>query len=200
MTVSENGKVKVADRAKYQGFVCKMTTQEFVEDVVLERDCLAQLAMLSNALQNRSMNFVMAHRHIKWTMNSLSSIKAAVSDGKYSFDIIFGSNKASTINFKEVPLHKFSSRRNYYSFDRLQFVQSLIDNMRSRMLQTDEDNEILRCFEVLIPDLLPTDIQIPWFNREAKLFQLCNRFHVPEGEMITCFREFAAIQKISLVP
>ena len=95
-----------------------------------------------------------------------------VSDGKYSFDIISGSNEASSTNFKEVPLQKFSSRRDYYSFDRLQFVQSLIDNMQSRILQTDEDNEILRCFEVLIPDLLPADIQIPWFDGEAKLQSL----------------------------
>ena len=95
------------------------------------RDCLAQLAMLSDALQNRNMNFVMVHRHIKWTVNSLSSVKAPVSDGKYSFDIISGSNEASSINFKEVSLPKFSSRRDYYSFDRLQFVQSLIDNKQS---------------------------------------------------------------------
>ena len=108
-----------------------MTTQEFVENLALKHYCLAQLAMLSDALQNRSMNFVMAHRHIKWRRNSLSSIKAAMSDGKYSFDIISGSNEASSINFKEVPVHKFSSQRDYYSFDRLQFVQSLIDNMQS---------------------------------------------------------------------
>ena len=63
------------------------------------------------------------------------------------------------------------------------------------MLQTDEDNEILRCFEVLIPDLLPADIQIPWFDGEVKLFELCNRFHIPEGEMITCFREFCSNPK-----
>ena len=198
LQLSENGKVKVADRAKYKGLVCKMTTQEFVEDVALVRDCLAQLAMLSHALQNRSMNFVMAHRHIKWTMNCLSSIKAAVSDGKYSFDIISGSNEASSINFKEVPLHEFSSRRDYYSFDRLQFVQSLTDNMQPRMLQTDEHNEILRCFEVLIPDLLPADTQIPWFDGVAKLFQLCSP--VREGEMITCFRKFCSNPKNILVP
>ena len=46
-----------------------------------------------------------------------------------------------------------------------------------------------------IPDLLPADIQIPCFDGEAKLFQLCNRFHVPEGEMITCFREFCSNPK-----
>ena len=42
--------IKPTERATYQGIVKKLTI-EFVEDVAIVKDCLAQLSLLSEGLQ-----------------------------------------------------------------------------------------------------------------------------------------------------
>ena len=63
----------------------KMSTVEFVEDLVIVNTCLAQLSELSETLQKRDMNVMMANKHILWSINALKKIKTAVTENKFSF-------------------------------------------------------------------------------------------------------------------
>ena len=147
----------------YNGLIKKMMTQQFVEDLALVRDCLAQLSLLSETLQKRKMNCVMANRHIQWTVNSLSAIKAAISDGKYSFSINLRDEKNSELPFKTVTLQKFTSRGDYASFDKSRLIQSLIDNLQARMAIKGSDSyEIQKSMEIFIFENLPEDPPVPW--------------------------------------
>ena len=40
--------IKPTERATYQGIDKKLSTREFVEDVAIAKDCLAQLSLLSD--------------------------------------------------------------------------------------------------------------------------------------------------------
>ena len=62
--LSEDPSVKDIERQKYKGLSKTLSTQNFVEDVALLKDCLGQLSVLSEALQERNINIVEANRHI----------------------------------------------------------------------------------------------------------------------------------------
>ena len=80
--LSEDMSIKPTERATYQGIVKKLSTREFVEDVAIVKDCLAQLSLLSEALQKQQISLIEANRHLKWTLNALFRIKEAIHEGK----------------------------------------------------------------------------------------------------------------------
>lgn len=190
--LSENKMIKANERAMYKGLIKKMTTQEFVEDLALVRDCLAQLSLLSETLQKRKVNCIMASRHIQWTVNSLSAIKKAVSDEKYSFSFIVSDEKS--LSFKTVPLQKYMSRVNYVSFDKQRFVQALIDNLQARMILKDSDSyDVQKSLEIFTPEHLPEDLPIPWLKGEEQLVKLAERFYPScdrAQHILASFREY----------
>ena len=102
------------------------------------KDCLAQLSTLSETLQDININIVDANKNIKWTINALTKIKTAGNDGKYDFTNMVG----KSLIFKVVALHEYVSRTGYVSFSKVQLVQSIIDNITSRMLNKN-NKEIL---------------------------------------------------------
>ena len=66
---------------------------------------------------------------------------------------------------KEVPLHEYLSRSGYFSFNRGQFVQAIIDNISSRMPDRNNEN-ILKYMIALIRNKWPDDIDCPWLEGE----------------------------------
>ena len=138
--------IKGIERQKYKGLARILSTQKFVEDFALLKDCLGQLSLPSETVQERNINIVEANRHIQWTINELKKIKfAAVEQQKYDFTAIIGENSS----FKGGPLHIYETRKGYASFNKAQLLQSLIDNITQRML-TKGKNNALSLFEALI--------------------------------------------------
>lgn len=183
--LSEDKSIKSTDRATYQGIVKKLSTREFVEDVAIVKDCLAQLSLLSEALQRQQTSLVEANRHLQWTLNALFRIKEAIQQGKYAFQSTTGDNAG----FKGVSLEAFSSRKGYVSFDRKQFIQALIDNINARMINPSNE-AVIRQLEALIPDKWPTGECPPWSEGETAITAICQRFHVPECGIIPAYREY----------
>ncbi|CAB4020014.1 Hypothetical predicted protein [Paramuricea clavata] len=109
--VSEDKSIKYTDRATYQGIVKKLSTRKFVEDVAIVKHCLAQLSLLSEALQRQQTSLVEANRHLQRTLNALFRIKEAIQEGKYRFQ----STTGYISGFKGVSLEAFSSRKGYVS-------------------------------------------------------------------------------------
>ena len=183
--LSEDMSIKPTERATYLGIVKKLSTREFVEDVAIVKDCLAQLSLLSEALQKQQISLIEANRHLKWTLNALFRIKEAIHEGKYTFQATTGDHAA----FKGVSLEAFLSRGGYVSFDRKQFIQALIDNINSRMLNSNNEAAI-KHFEALIPDKWPTLEYPPWLEGETAIQAICQRFQIPEYGIIPAFREY----------
>ena len=128
--------IKPTKCATYQGIVKKLSTREFVEDVAIVKDCcLAQLSLLSEALQKQQISLIEANRHLRWTLNMLFRINEAIIEGKYTFQATTGDHAA----FKGVSLDAFSSKGGYVSFNQKQFIQALIDNINSRMLNSNNE-------------------------------------------------------------
>ena len=78
--------IKPTKCATYQGIVEKLSTRKFVKDVaIVKYCCLAQLSLLSEALQKQHISLIEANRHLRWTLNVLFRIKEAIKEGKYIF-------------------------------------------------------------------------------------------------------------------
>ena len=132
--------MKQADRQQFKGLAEKLSTRNFVEDLALLKDCLGQLSILSETLQSKDMNILDANRHVKWTVNALVKIKQSMD--KYRFSETTTKDPV----FKGVKLHEYESRSGYVSFNKLQFMQAIIDNLSSRMITN-------KCGEDIIHDL-----------------------------------------------
>ena len=143
-----------------------------------------QLSTLYEALQERSRNILDANKQIKWTVNTMIKIKGEVNDGKYNFNKMIGENPV----LKKVPLHEYLSKSGYFSFNEGEFVQPIIDNISSRMLDRNNEN-ILKDMIALIPSKLPYVIECPWLEGENSLNKLCERFNLPIRGMIPASRE-----------
>ena len=122
-------------RATYNGIAKKLATKEFVEDVAVIKDCLGQISILSESLQKSDISIKEATRYLKYTINGLEKIKLSITEGKYYFDQTVGND----VVFKGIPLHNFESRSSYSSFNKPQFLQALIDNMKARMLNASDE-------------------------------------------------------------
>ncbi len=64
-----------SESAVYKGLVRKIQTTQFVEDIALLKDCLGQLAILSESLQKRDTTIIKASDYLKWILNALIKIK-----------------------------------------------------------------------------------------------------------------------------
>ena len=180
--------VKATERQKYKGLAKKLSTQNFVEDVALLKDCLGQLSVLSETLQDRNINIVEGNRHVQWTINALKKIKvAAVDQQKYDFIAMIGANSS----FKGVPLHVYQSRKGYVSFNKAQLLQSLIDNITQRMTKKGND-ETLSLLEALIPNKWPDIDTPPWLEGESMVEQLCEKVSVSTKGILASYREYVA--------
>ena len=86
-------------------------------------------------------------------------------------------------------MEAFLSRGGYVSFDRKQFIQALIDNINSRMLNSNNEAAI-KNFGALIPDNCPILEYPPWLEGETAIQAICQRFQIPEYGIIPAFREY----------
>ena len=73
--LSEDPTVKDTEKQKYKGLARNFSMQDFVENVALLKDCLRQLSVLSETMQDKNINIVEANRHIQWTVKALEKIK-----------------------------------------------------------------------------------------------------------------------------
>eukprot|EP00794_Sanderia_malayensis_P019804 gene19804-21744_t len=146
-------------------------------------------ATYSGIAKKLAISVVEANRYLKYTINSLEKIKVSISEGKYSFDQTVGSD----VVFKGVPLGNYQSRGSYCSFNKPQLLQALIDNIKARMLDVNNE-EALKQLEIFIPERWPSDVDAPWLQGEQQLIELCRRFHVSnDGQgLIMAFREYVS--------
>eukprot|EP00795_Rhopilema_esculentum_P000919 gene919-10675_t len=178
-----------AKRATYNDIAKKLATKEFVEDVAVIKDCLGQISIIPQSLQKSDISIMEANRYLKYTINGLEKIKLSITEGKYSFDQTVGND----VVFKGVHLHNFESRSSYSLFNKPQFLQALIDNMKARMLNAS-DGQAFKELEVFVSERWPSDVNVPWLEGERLLVELCQRFTISnDGQgLIMAFRDYVS--------
>ena len=150
------------DKGTYNGLVKKMQTT-LVEEVAVLKDCLGQLSILSESLQKREATIIKASNYIRWTINALEKIKGSL-DTKYSFKVLISDSPV----FKGTNLQSFQSRHGYTSFNDGQFLQGLIDNMKSRLINNSEAS-FLCDIQAIIPNKWPSNGETPWLEGKIAL-------------------------------
>jgi len=188
-TLSKDRSIRSCKRKMYSGIAKRLATKEFVEDVAVIKDCLGQISILSESLQKSDVSVIDANRYLQYTINSLEKIKRSVTEGKYSFDEVARNDVA----FKGVPLHSYEGRASFPSFNKPQFLQALIDNIKARLLNASNENAVKQ-LEVFAPERWSSEISAPWFEGEKLLVELRQRFSIAcnEQELVMAFRDYVS--------
>ena len=161
-----------------------MQTTQFVEDLAVLRDCLGQLSSLSESLQKRKATIIKASNYIRWTINAMEKITGSL-DTKDSFKVLISDSPV----FKGISLQSFQSRHGYTSLNHGQFLQGLIDNMKSRLINNSEAS-FLCDIQAIIPEKWPSNEETPWLEGGNSIAKICDKFHIYSTDIVTSFREF----------
>jgi len=177
-------------RAKYSGLRKRLASPEFLLDLGLMCDCLNELSVLSNILQKRSLTLIQAHQHINRSIRVLTSFKDL--KGEY---LTKATNATNNINFKNITLEK-NSKLIYINQN--QFLTSLVDNLKARLLDNEQDISILQDMQIIDVSEWPKDIN---YNNirygEDEIKRLCKRFQVNKNDAINGFRQIIDDQTVS---
>ena len=178
------------DKATSNGLAKKMQTSQFVEDLAVLKDSLGQLSILSESLQKREATTIKASNYIRWTINAQEKIKGSL-DTKLSFKVLISDSPV----FKGINLQSFQSRRGYTSFNHGQFLQGLVDSMKSRLINNSEAS-FLCDIQAIIPDKWPSNGETPWLEEENSIAKICDRFNIYSRDIVTSFKEFFSHPRI----
>ena len=118
----------------------------------------AKLSELLKNVRKRDRNVIKASKHIRWSVNALRKLITAVSKNKFSYRHQ-GAQSSEQQKLLRVNLHLYESRTQYVSLERKRFIQVLIDNISSRLLNVADASSI-ESFKVLYPQFWP-DVETP---------------------------------------
>ncbi|KAG0419175.1 hypothetical protein HPB47_004292 [Ixodes persulcatus] len=129
MKCSEDPKRDTKEKAQYIGLAERLSSVEFVQNLALLHDSLAELSELSLNFQVRAMTLPEAHNLVTRQIAVFEARKAR--PGKMSVQV---NDAVKTKCFKDIKLHP--GRKCDRAINSTQFYQSLADNMRTRLLTT----------------------------------------------------------------
>ncbi|XP_044154702.1 E3 SUMO-protein ligase KIAA1586-like [Bufo gargarizans] len=170
----------------FLGMKKKMENLCFLKDLALMIEILEELSLLSLALQDRDVSLVKADRLLCRCIRALKNLKE--NPGKHEVQI---DTMIRTEPFKDIP---FQVSAKNTGLPRAQLIQSVIDNMKSRLFSTANTRQmdsgtvvqnasrykkLLSLFSLLEPNSWPSDLTLsPWPEGECQLRQL--------NELIKC--------------
>lgn len=183
------------ERAMYSGLSKKLSSTEFLLDLAIMYDILAELSMLSEALQSQETTVIYADKLIRRSIQFFEVMrekpgtktleaKIAIKDGQFGVVPLKENRKNPTINHQKL-------------------VSSVINNLRVRMFTTISSHEsrvsttslhqttyssLLDELKVLEPDQWPSDK--PMGFGEAEMENLCKRFKLGVGAIKNSYRDF----------
>ena len=135
------------------------------------------------------MNVINANKHILWSINALEKVKTAVCENKFSFQHqVAQTSDSEPQKFMGIELHLYESRSGYVSFDKKRFIQALIANISTRLLNV-ADTSCIKSFEVLFPEFWP-EVETPRKKGEEIVKSICDRFLLDSTRVAFDFREY----------
>jgi hypothetical protein len=136
------------DRAKALGMAKKVQSFEFLLEIALMRDALEILQNLSLFLQKRDSSIITANDNIQVALRSLDALKTV-----NSITMTEVTNQCCSGHFRGYAVTKKDSDLSNFAQMRAQFLQALIDNIRSRFPQ----QVLLEAGGILSPVSWPSD-------------------------------------------
>jgi hypothetical protein len=169
-------------RSKYLGLCKRLGSPEFVLDLALMCDILKELSYLSRELQSHSITLLRADESIKKTIRVVDSFKTK--HGDFMLEALSAQN---TMMFKNIVL---SSNKKVSLLNHNQFLTSICNNVRSRLLETNEEESfILNDMQILNERSWHSAVENIRFG-EDEIKRLTNRFLLNTDNAIQGFRKY----------
>lgn len=170
------------DRQRFRGLKAKISSKEFLLDLALMHDCLAELAELSLELQQREMTIPKAHKQLSRTIRVLASFKESPGDKLKEAELSAeeGVHEGVTL----------STSKKFVPIKRDQFLQSLVDNMKSRLVPSESET-VLKDLEIFDDEIISAEIGNDIRAREDEVRRLALRFRLNVRQCQRGFRAYA---------
>ena len=163
--------------SKYRGLRQQLCSPQFVTDLALMHDALHELKILSEQLQDRNTTILEADKLIHRSVRRIEHIKDKPGEKMTEARLI-----AESCMFGAT---KVESNRKHVSINAKQFLTSVANNMRRRLLANDDDsNDTRKASNMLLSQLAVMDsnfwpsVMDPDYG-EAAIKDLCKHFHLP---------------------
>jgi hypothetical protein len=167
---------------------------DFILDLALMCDVLEELAELSTELQTRDITLYSVHNKIN---NQLKLFDERKTNMGHNYLEALKAEKGLDLN--GVSLENGARYRQGNRIDPVKFYDSLKARMESRLLARD-DSEIPQWANVLDCKTWPDNPPLTF--GEIEIINLCERYGLPDRQILTGFREYLSEKKIpsSLMP
>lgn len=203
---SESSGRSSTERSKFKGLYKYLTSVNFVTNLSVMLDALSEISKLSIQLQKRDVSLMTAHKLILHTVKTLESMKTNTASCEYYKQVCEIINSeceeeedGMVYSFKDVDI----SRSNKVALiNRRQFLQSLANSLKSRMLTTSanrnekpgaakklSDNyaELLKQTELLDYKTWPLDYEEDVSFGQSELSQLARKMRVDVEKTLAGF-------------
>lgn len=167
-------------RSKYLGLYKKLCSPEFLYDLSLMCDVLLELSNLSLNLQKQKITLMEANLNIKRSIRILESFKDNIGDHMKEVEVA-----NNDMIFKNVKLINYSK---IVPIKKNQFITSICNNLKSRLLEDTNDLSLMKDITVLDKSTWPVDIDIRYGEEEVK--RLCKRFMLNKNNAISGLRVY----------
>lgn len=185
-------------RSTFSGLRTKLCSPQFVEDLALMYDCLEELKFLSESMQKRKMTVPEADKLIRRTIRRIEGLKE-----KPGLKMTEAESARQSLLLGVVRL---SPNSKHVVINHNQFLQSLADNLKRRLLRVTSDgsgthvasgftqkqeshcNKLIDQLAVLNPDNWPAEMKVDYGEEEIRL--LCRRFRLHYVTARDAFSDF----------
>lgn len=203
-SASVSPKALSKDKTKANGMIKRMQSFSFVAEIALMRDVLEVLQGLSLYLQKRSASVIDAKDRFDTDLRSLAALK--IVDGLTLKAVKKQINESGT--FAGISVTRTESDEDSFTQMRLQFIQALIDNLKSRF----PEQNLLEAGACLSPTSWPKDAEQQALFGDQEVINLAKLCHVESRSALDDFRQYknntqrvgqalkALLQRISLLP
>ncbi|XP_050516420.1 E3 SUMO-protein ligase KIAA1586-like [Diabrotica virgifera virgifera] len=186
------------ERAMYGGLIRRLTSTQFLSDLAIMYDILAELTMVSECLQNREATVVYADKLIRRSIAFFECLKE-----KPGTKTLEAKRAAITGNFCHVPL---TSSNKITAINDQQLLSSVINNLKRRLFTTRSSNEpsnkatgnnydyekeyesLLSELKVLESNNWPPEKYVGYGEQEIE--HLCARFRLNANKIKNSFRDY----------
>lgn len=176
------------EKSKYNGLLKRLTSHNFLLNLAFMFDVLAELALLSESLENRSTSVVFADKLIHRSVRYLESLKEKPGTRVLEAQVAMKEGSFASVKLNDNP--------KIVSFNGQQLISSVINNLKHRMFATSlekeeveyEYEELLDDFKALEPEYWPTEI--PSLFGQTQVERLCKRFKLNISKTVIAYRDY----------
>lgn len=193
------------ERAMYNGLIKRLTSIQFLFDLAIMYDILAELSLLSESLQSRKMTVVYADKIIRRSIQFFEALKDK--PGAKCLEVKRAAIEGSFCGVPVIENSKMSAINNQ------QLLSSIINNLKRRLLTTRSSKEkepstagpnphqedyksLLSELKVLESNSWPSNKPLGY--GEPEIEKLCARFRLNANKIKNSYRDY--LENSSVVP